>query len=166
MRRAARDTSTRGPVPFLGGDWASGAPTGLAFDSRDARTLQAGPGHDPVDLNVHGHPHPVVLPQPAVPEPSLPSRSKMRLGLRADPRALFVGRLGDDAGAALDEHVGPAGRRPVLTWNAIATRGSRSMRSSFLLKPSEVVKPMVPASRSRRPIGATACTTTLPAGVR
>src|SRR4051812_11925626 len=40
------------------------------------------------------------------------------------------------------------------------------MRSSFLPKPSEVVKPAVPASRSRRPIGATAVTTAPPAGVQ
>ena len=41
-----------------------------------------------------------------------------------------------------------------------------AIRSSFLLKPSEVVKPTRPAARSHSPIGATAWTTTPPAGVR
>src|SRR4051794_22999481 len=40
------------------------------------------------------------------------------------------------------------------------------MRSSFLPKPSDVVKVSCPASRSRSPIGATAVTTAPPAGVR
>src|SRR4051812_38797678 len=39
------------------------------------------------------------------------------------------------------------------------------MRSSLRPKPSEVVNETVPASRSRRPIGATAVTTAPPAGV-
>ena len=44
-------------------------------------------------------------------------------------------------------------------------RGFRRIRSSFLPKPSDVVKPTVPRSRSRKPIGATAVTTAPPAGV-
>src|SRR2546425_6051251 len=44
-------------------------------------------------------------------------------------------------------------------------RGFRRIRSSFLPKPSDVVKPTVPRSRSRSPIGATAVTTAPPAGV-
>jgi hypothetical protein len=39
------------------------------------------------------------------------------------------------------------------------------MRSSLRAKPNEVVKVTVPASRSRRPTGATAVTTAPPAGV-
>src|SRR3954463_14531097 len=40
------------------------------------------------------------------------------------------------------------------------------MRSSFLPKPSDVVKGSSPRSRSRSPSGATAVTTAPPAGVR
>src|ERR1700730_16266646 len=39
------------------------------------------------------------------------------------------------------------------------------MRSSLRPNPSDVVKPTVPAGRSRRPIGATGVTTVPPAGV-
>jgi hypothetical protein len=44
-------------------------------------------------------------------------------------------------------------------------RGSRMIRSSFLPKPSDVVKPTVPRERSASPHGATAVTTAPPAGV-
>src|SRR2546423_14440362 len=44
-------------------------------------------------------------------------------------------------------------------------RGSASMRSSFLPKPSDVVKVTVPASRLRIPTGATALGTAPLAGV-
>src|SRR6187200_117909 len=47
----------------------------------------------------------------------------------------------------------------------MAMRGSVRRRSSLRPKPSEVVKPTVPASRSRNPIGATAVTTAPRAGV-
>src|ERR687887_684271 len=47
----------------------------------------------------------------------------------------------------------------------MAMRGSVRRRSSLRPKPSEVVKPTVPASRSRNPMGATAVTTAPRAGV-